>query len=62
MTVALAVLVAVCTVGVSTLVWGTVAVGRLVAERRRVPGLLSPSMFYGRRKWRCSSRRTTRRW
>lgn len=46
MTVALAVLVAVCTVGVSTLVWGTVAVGRLVAERRRVPGLLSPSMFY----------------
>ena len=46
MTVVVAVVVAVCTVGVSTLVWGTVGLWRLAAERRRVPGLLVPSMFY----------------
>lgn len=46
MTVALVVFIAVCTIGVSTLVWGTVAVVRLVAERHRRPGLLTPSMYY----------------
>ena len=46
MTSALALLVAVCTIGLSTLVWGTVAVGRLIAERRPAPGLLAPSMFF----------------
>lgn len=46
MTVALAVLVTVVTVGVSTLVWGTVAACRLLREGRRASGLLKPSMFY----------------
>lgn len=46
MTVALIIIVAVCTVGASTLVWGTVAVVRLVAEHNRRPGLLTPSMYY----------------
>ncbi len=46
MTAALVFVVAVCTIGVSTLVWGTVAVGRLLAERRASPRLLTPSMYF----------------
>ncbi|WP_160897375.1 glycosyltransferase [Microbacterium sp. TL13] len=46
MTLALALLVAVCTIGVSTLVWGTVALGRLACERRPRPSLLAPSMYF----------------
>lgn len=45
MTAGLALLVAVCTVGVSTLVWGVAAVCRLLRETRE-PGLLTPSMYY----------------
>ncbi|MFN3950008.1 glycosyltransferase family 2 protein [Microbacterium sp.] len=46
MTASLVVLVAVATVGVSTLVWGFIAVVRLIAEQRPAHGLLQPSMFY----------------
>ncbi|WP_295792241.1 glycosyltransferase family 2 protein [uncultured Microbacterium sp.] len=46
MTTLWVVLVAIATVGVSTLVWGTAAVFRLVAERRCGDALLVPSMFY----------------
>ncbi|WP_394685689.1 glycosyltransferase family 2 protein [uncultured Microbacterium sp.] len=46
MTPALVVLVAVCTIGVSTLVWGTAAMCRLIAERRPSAALLNPSMYF----------------
>lgn len=46
MTSTLVVLVAVCTVGVSTLVWGLAALCRLVSERRPTATLLTPSMYY----------------
>lgn len=46
MTLALALLFAVCTIGISTLVWGTVAVGRLARERRPRSALLTPSMYF----------------
>ncbi|MFJ4038680.1 glycosyltransferase [Microbacterium sp. NPDC090007] len=46
MSAVLIVLVAIGTVGVSTLVWGTAAVLRLIAEHRRSETLLVPSMFY----------------
>ncbi|MGN7188203.1 glycosyltransferase [Microbacterium enclense] len=39
-------LIAVCTIGVSTLVWGTAALCRLAAAGRDERGLLSPSMYY----------------
>jgi len=40
------VLVAVGTIGVSTLVWGLAALLRLAAEARSAPSLLTPSMYY----------------
>ncbi|CAN3701775.1 hypothetical protein MMX123_01773 [Microbacterium sp. MM2322] len=46
MTVALAVLVAVCTVGVSTAVWGVVGALRIARANRRDPRLLVPSMYF----------------
>ncbi len=46
MTAALAIVVAVATVGVSTLVWGTVGILRLLAEHRAAPPWGAPSMFY----------------
>ncbi|WP_150956134.1 glycosyltransferase family 2 protein [Microbacterium testaceum] len=46
MTPAVVILIAVCTIGVSTLVWGTAAMCRLAARGRSARGLLTPSMFY----------------
>ena len=46
MTLALALIVAVCTVGVSTLVWGVAGICRVVREHRGERGLLIPSMYY----------------
>ena len=48
MTPAAVVIVAVCTIGVSTLVWGLAAICRLLAEGRQEHALLSPSMYYRR--------------
>lgn len=48
MTPAAVVLVAACTIGVSTLVWGVAALCRLLAEGCVQEGLLSPSMYYRR--------------
>lgn len=46
MTVALVLVVAVATIGVSTLVWGTVGALRLFAAQRAAPPWGAPSMFF----------------
>lgn len=46
MTVVVALVVAVCTVGVSTMVWGIAAVCRIARESAGRTDLLVPSMFY----------------
>ncbi|OZD53183.1 hypothetical protein CH252_12540 [Rhodococcus sp. 06-1477-1B] len=46
MTPAVVALIAVCTIGVSTLVWGVAAICRLFVEAREEHGLLVPSMYY----------------
>ena len=46
MTPVVVVLVTVCTIGVSTLVWGVAALCRLAMEGREESALLRPSMYY----------------